>query len=229
MGRFEPLLGLNGARRPLPAADKSPPKLVVVLLSVGNREATLAHTVKALRATDWPHDPIVVRVARDPKRAFVDAASLGFQHALGIGAASDADYIVLVEADSKFNRHLHHNLHNWTPLRERSLQVGVISNVAARAKACSVQHSFYVADPYTLYGGTCWVLARPCLQQLLDEWPTAAVRPDMRLAHLAGRLGWPVLAHSPSLTQRAGSRSPWPWSPARSLDYAWQWKAETAL
>ena len=136
-----------------------------------------------------------------------------------------ADYILFLEDDLDFNRHLRHNLSQWPPLRDGRLTLGSIYNPALRDEAWDARSNARIVDPKTAYGSQAFVLSKDTAAHIVRRWCEVRGLQDLRMLRLAGRLGKPVYYHAPSLVQHVGLRSTWGGGFHESHDFDPEWKA----
>jgi hypothetical protein len=95
------------------------------MLTCNRRRETLGQTVSRLRQTDWGEPPVVIwdsmaiearglRCDRPQSRQEM-ASRFVLETALG---GARLEYLLFLEDDLDFNRHLRHNLEAWKPLAE---------------------------------------------------------------------------------------------------------------
>jgi hypothetical protein len=100
-----------------------------------------------------------------------------------------------------FNRHLHHNLEVWPPLRRRSLAFAGLYHPPFREIAYDLPDCTVAAAPESVYGCKATLLSRRAASRIAQNWSTQPGPHDLRLVRLATQLGHPLLFHAPSLVQ----------------------------
>ena len=182
-------------------------------------------TLRRLRATDWGDRPVHVQLdgaAFDkPEERQTHTASLALRAFLGGGA----EYLLFLEDDLAFNRHLRHNLLSWTPLVERQVTLASLYNPFLGELAVDIRNRAVVIDARTVFGSQAFLLSRQTAAYVAAHWKQVEGMQDLRMARLAGRLGRPILYHAPSLVQHLGKRSLWGGSFHYSADFDGRWRA----
>jgi hypothetical protein len=83
------------------------------------REQTLANFAR----TDWGDSPFHLHIDDSDENGFpprrIQCTYRAFQESL----KRDADYVLLLEDDLDFNRHIQHNLNRWNPLSNGTVVV----------------------------------------------------------------------------------------------------------
>jgi hypothetical protein len=141
--------------------------------------------------------------SKDPQQRQTRTAFLALQKSL----ETDADYVLFLEDDLDFNRHLWHNLQHWAPLRERQLTLAGLYNPNLPEAACDVRNHFIIVQPECIYGSQAFVISRRTVEHFLEHWNEIEGMQDIKMSRLAGRLGRPIYYHAPSLVQHLGAES----------------------
>jgi hypothetical protein len=151
---------------------------------------------------------------------------------LALGRAGDRgqetgdrpDFILFMEDDIVFNRHLRHNLEHWAPLRHaergtRSVepwetQPGPVFFFASLYD-CTIRElerhdkrNYFIADPEAVYGSQCYVLSVALAEYIVEHWWEVPGMQDIKMSRLAARR-CPIHYHTPSLVQHVGVVSAW--------------------
>jgi hypothetical protein len=199
------------------------PKLEAVILTCPGRERLLAKTLKSLKATDWKAKPIiVVDQSEHPDRR--ERQIITCRRLLAEALQRPWDYLLFLEDDVVFNRHLRHNLIRWKRLN------GVhLASLYRPQHVLGYQTEFNadVADPQTVYGSQAFLLSRKSVQYILDHYDEGEGMQDIRFSRLAARLG-PIYYHAPSLVQHVGKVSMWTGNDSRfhqAIDFDEEWRA----
>src|SRR5205814_1253602 len=99
-----------------PDRQTKPLRLTAVMITCPERAELRRRTLENLLRTDFGETPVEIQVADskgdDKRRTQTRCAFLALQRGLEKGG----DYILFLEDDLDFNRHLAHNLRNWQPL-----------------------------------------------------------------------------------------------------------------
>jgi hypothetical protein len=198
------------------------------MLSCPEREAIRQQTLARLLATDWDAAPRVeidgTTFARRQERIDHTTRLL-----LRSAIAASPDFILLLEDDLDFNRHLRHNLEHWHPLRQvapggyffGSLYNPLVGQVSRRPDL-----AYFVADPNTVYGGQAVVFSLATARYLEAHWTDEIGMPDIKMPRVAARLS-PVHYHVPSLVQHVGAISVWGGRFHAARDFDAGWRAKT--
>jgi hypothetical protein len=183
------------------------------------RRQTLSHLAK----TDWPDLPLHVQMddgaGDDRQQRQTECAFRALQLAL-----DSADYILFLEDDLDFNRHLRHNLHRWQPFRQRTVALASLYNPGLREIACDRDQRARIVAPHSVFGSQAFLISNEALQHIVAKWSRVSGMQDIRISRLAGRLGTPILYHAPSLVQHIGKASTLsrPFHQASDFDQDWK-------
>lgn len=199
--------------------------LAAYMLSCPEREAVRQQTLANLQATDWGVPPRIEidRTTFERRQERIDhTARLLVQAALADGP----DFILALEDDLAFNRHLRRNLEQWPPLRQTppgGFFFGSLYNPNVGQRERRPDLAYFVAHPNTVYGGQAVIFSLATARYLEAHWTEEIGMPDVKLPRLAARLG-PLYYHQPSLVQHVGAVSVWGgrFHQARDFDAAWR-------
>jgi hypothetical protein len=211
---------VNGA----PGPRRGPP-IVAYVLSCPEREEMRARTLANLARTDWREDARVVvdETSYDRRQERQERTALRL---LEQALADDAPFVLFLEDDLEFNRHLRHNLERWAPL----VAVGDGHFFASLYNPSVVplwrdpQRAFFAADPECVYGSQAIVLSRATVRHVSEHWREMAGMQDIKLSRLTAPL-CPLLYHAPSLVQHVGVVSAWGGRYHAAIDYDADWRA----
>lgn len=200
-------------------------KIRAVMISCAEREELREQTLENLANTDWGDLPLQVQID--------DATSENRQERqthcafLGLQAAADqpADYILLLEDDLDFNRHIRHNLEHWDPVRCGVVTLASLYNPRLRELACDVGTNSRVVAPRSVFGSQAFLISKPTLKHILVHWNRVKGLQDIKISRLAGQLGQPILYHAPSLVQHVGRDSVSGGRFHQAFDFDADWKA----
>ena len=203
------------------------PKITLWMISCEERARIREQTLQRLSATDWRGS---VHLQMDgggniDKKSRIVAV---YQQTLIRSLEIDAEYILVLEDDLLFNRHLLKNLANWEPLRQGYLEYGSLYNPQIRPKACSVSGRFCVTEPRDVFGSQAFIFSRKFVQYLLAHWEDRKSPVDIRISRLAADDAKPVFYHMPSLVQHVAVKSTWGgmFHQARDFDARWETEAK---
>jgi hypothetical protein len=207
-----------------PLPPPGPLRILACMISCAERETVRARSLRRWQSTDWGEPP---QVTMDPRRfaSAVDNLTHTAWLALQTSLQSDAEYVLFLEDDLAFNRHLRHNLEHWAPLRRREVTLASLYNPGVRDWACDVAGHAIVADPQSIIGSQAFLFSRAAVKYVLTHWKDLPAAFDLRAPRLLARLGRPIYYHAPSLVQHVGTRSVWGGGFHRAADFSPAWKA----
>jgi hypothetical protein len=210
----------------IPAKRQGRPlKVLAVMISGVEREETRRQTLDNLARTDWDGTPLLVQVddgeAEGYREREVRCTYLGLKRSLEHGA----DYILLLEDDLDFNRHLSHNLRKWAPLSSGAVRLASLFNPRVRELACDLRNNARIVNANKVFGSQAFLIANDTVRFVVRHWDEVAGRQDVRIARLAGRQKQPVFYHAPSLVQHIGIPSASDPSFREAMDFDPEWKA----
>ncbi|HYG35988.1 MAG TPA: hypothetical protein VEC99_14455, partial [Clostridia bacterium] len=223
---------VNGSYHPTgPAVQKrlslaKPPKIEAVMVSCQGRAEVRSSTLDRLAKTDWGDLPFFVQldedcVEKDPRQRQTYCSYLALSGALNRGA----DYVLFLEDDLHFNRHLRHNITCWLPIKSGSVVLASLYNPRLREVAYDLSNHCRVVSPNTVFGSQALLIAKTALAHIVRNWRRLEGMQDIRISRLAGRLRKPILYHAPSLVQHVGTQSTWGGGFHQAADFDPDWKA----
>ncbi len=201
-------------------------RLVACMISCPERDALRQRTLRDLACSDWDSEPRVIMLdgaAPDCDRRQHQAQTAWL--ALSLSLDHRFDYLLFLEDDLVFNRHLRHNLLRWFPLRAGHITLAGLYNPGLREWACDVPHNAIVIEPRAVFGSQAFLLARPTVRFLVEHWNRVAGMQDIKMSRLAGRLKQPIFYHVPSLVQHVGRESLWGGRFHQAKDFDRSWRA----
>src|SRR4051812_10487899 len=164
--------------------------IAAYMLSCPERKAAREETLCRLRASDWGAEPVLVlnecTGARRPECH--ERGSLAFlRHA----AQEGRPFVLFIEDDLDFNRHLRRNLRAWRPLLvagdgERPFFASLY-NPVIRALWRDEARAYLVADPDAVYGSQAFLLSRASVRDVLRHWDEVPGMGDIKISRLATR------------------------------------------
>jgi hypothetical protein len=208
-----------------PLAKKYFMKIQAFMLSCEARNGLREQTLANLRQTDWQGEVTVVMdasTAQEKQQRITDTAERLMRLAL---ARKDWDYLLFLEDDLHFNRHLRHNLNNWRPLLEGTVQLASLYNPNIPSVFELRSCHYFLAEPHAVFGSQALLLERFCLAYCAQHFGEIEGMQDIRLPLLAGRRG-PIFYHRPSLVQHVGDKSEWGGSFHQASDFDAHFRAE---
>jgi hypothetical protein len=200
-------------------------EIEAVMISCRERDTVRRRTLENLAKTDWGDMPLHIHFDNPdvgtPIQRQVQSAYMALKKSLGYRA----DYILFLEDDLDFNRHIRHNLCRWDPVRRRAVVLASLYNPSLRERACDLGSNARIIDPTSAFGSQALLLSKEAVEYVVRRWNDVSGAQDIKISRLAGRLGNPIFYHAPSLVQHAGSRSTWGGGFHRAFDFDPVWKA----
>ncbi len=187
-------------------------EIVAFIGSVTSRRHVRADTLEGLRRTDWGAEPtVVLDQARydDPGMRSTDTAREALERA---AQRDDWDVVLFLEDDVDCNRHLRHNLEHCAPIRALEpgghLCASLYDPGVGSLDPAQDAPTYRIVDPQHTYGSQAVLFSRTTLNHVLDGYRDHIGLGDIRMFHLAARLG-PIHYHRPSLVQHRPVPSHW--------------------
>lgn len=205
------------------------PKLQAVMISSGHRHDLRRQTLENLTRTDWGEVPVHVQIA-NPANG-VDDPQWQMESALLVLKACldrEADYILFLEDDLDFNRHLRHNLINWLPFKTATLAAASLYNPSVRELACDLKGNTRVMDPNSVFASQALLLSKPAVKHIVRHWDKVEGRHDFKMSRLAGELAKRFFYHAPSLVQHLDPVKELGGIYDRAMDFDPVWRAKPA-
>jgi hypothetical protein len=200
-------------------------KIEGVMITCRERNAVRRRTLDNLATTDWGNTPLHIHFdtaeSGTPMERQAQSSFLALQRSL----ERSNDYILFLEDDLVFNRHIRHNLSNWPPLLSRSVTLAGLYNPKLRECGCDVRSNARVVDPNSVFGSQGFLLSRETIEHILRGWHEISGAQDIRISRLAARMKNPVYYHAPSLIQHVGVRSTWGGGFHQAWDFDPTWRA----
>ncbi|HUD46726.1 MAG TPA: glycosyltransferase family 9 protein [Candidatus Baltobacteraceae bacterium] len=212
--------GLTESRR-----VKGAIRFQAVMISCRERDELRRRTLENLAKTDWGDMPLHVHFDTPDdgteEQRQVQSSFLALQKSLDCRA----DYILFLEDDLDFNRHIRHNLSHWSPIRRGVVTLAGLYNPRLSVKACDLRSNARIIDPNTSFGSQALLLSKETAAYVVRRWNDVLGLQDTKICRLGGRLGKPVYYHAPSLVQHIGSSSTWGGGFHQAFDFDPVWKA----
>ncbi len=213
-------------RSPAQGPPPAPPTIQAGMISCEARRSCREETLHRLAQTDWGTAPVLLQLddpsaSADPRERQTQASLKLLQRFI----AGRAAYLLFLEDDLEFNRHLRRNLEAWPLLRHRHATLAGLYNPGLAEVACDLTHRAYLVAPTNIYGSQALLLSRPAARYCIEHWNEVAGMQDLRISRLAGRLRPPVFYHSPSLVQHVGAISTWGGAAHSAPDFDRDWMA----
>jgi hypothetical protein len=220
--------GISSVKRPdrkSPAILRRAPIIQAVMISCPERKDLLHKTLKNLAQTDWGAAPVHVQMDAETGKDRRDRQTKTALRALQWSLDARADYILFLEDDLAFNRHLRHNLERWRPLKNGDVALAGLYNPNLRESAYDLQNQAMVVAPHSVFGSQAFVMSMAAVTHVVRHWKQVEGMQDIKISRLAGRLKYPVLYHCPSLIQHVGKSSVWGGVFHQARDFDAYWKA----
>jgi len=214
----------NGFRpQPILKPTKRPLKIQAVMISCAERDDLRRHTLANLARTDWGDAPLDIQMdaakGDDHQQRQTNCALLALKGSLEY----PADYVLFLEDDLDFNRHIRHNLQNWEPLKTRTVTLASLYNPRIPHLACDIKNRARLISPTSVFGSQAFLLSRQTVEYVIRRWNRVQGMQDIRISRLAGRLKKPILYHAPSLVQHIGKTSVWGGGFHQAMDFDRDW------
>jgi hypothetical protein len=200
--------------------------IVAYILSCPDRDDLRRETVANLLATDWNANPAIeidqTACERRQERQERTAHIL-----LKRAVSNEHAFILFLEDDLIFNRHLRHNLRHWAPLvgaAESGYFFASLYNPTVRSLLRHDQSSFFIADPNAVYGSQAFLLSLATARHIVEHWGDVIGMQDIKMSRLAAMV-CRIYYHSPSLVQHVGLNSVWGGGFHRANDFSPDWRA----
>ena len=202
------------------------PSVVWGMVSCRARDVLREQTLKNLAETDWGDASMLVEiddgVGDDPRERQTRTALRLLQRYLD---DRGADYLLFLEDDLSFNRHLRHNLTVWPLLRSRSITLASLYNPGIMEDACDLDNRAYLIRSDRIFGSQAFLLSRRAVRFFVKHWNEVEGMQDIKMSRFVGRMKQPIWYHSPSLVQHLGRESTWGGGFHSAADFDTDWKA----
>jgi hypothetical protein len=219
-------LHAKSSRRPLwKGSGRRQPTVAAWMITCPEREETRKATLARLAASDWPDLSLQILVDPERTRDRTDRINRQILHAMQQFLDHSAEYLLLLEDDLSFNRHLRHNLERWQPYRKRHITLGGLYNPGLKEIAFDVPGHAIAIDPESAFGSQALLISRPTVEHVVSAWNTSNAAADLRLPFLAAQLGRPLFYHAPSLVQHRPVPSTWGGGAHQARDFDAEWQA----
>ena len=129
-----------------------------VMISCPDRDAVREQTLESLTESDWADAHVHVEMDKTQFERRQERQEHTALMALQQGQELDADYLLFLEDDLIFNRHLRFNLECWAPLRQKAVSLASLYNPGVRERERCAVESWLVADPDSIFGSQAFTL-----------------------------------------------------------------------
>ena len=202
-------------------------KIAAYVMSCPDRKEMRVQTLLDLAATDWRDEPWVeiddTSCERRQERQETTA-----RKTLEKAVTDGPDFILFLEDDLQFNRHLRHNLLHWAPLLETQSEANFFAslyNPMVLPLEVHYDQAFFRAHPDSVYGSQAFLLSLRTARYIVQHWPEIPGMQDIKMSRLASRL-CPIFYHTPSMVQHVGQASAWGGHYHSARDFAIDWKTK---
>jgi hypothetical protein len=199
--------------------------IAAYMLSCPDREQVRAQTLHSLSETDWHEEPVVVidETGFERRQERQEQSSLRL---LRRAVSDAAAFVLFLEDDLAFNRHLRHNLERWHPLAgvgAGDAFFGSLYDPSVAASWYDRNNAYFAASPEAVYGSQAFLLSLSTVRYVVRHWQEVPGMQDIKMSRLAART-CPVYYHVPSLVQHVGRESAWDgtFHCSRSFDADWR-------
>jgi hypothetical protein len=200
-------------------------KIAATMISCRERDRLRRRTLQNLARTDWGDLPLHIHFDTPADGTLLQRQTQSSFLALKKSLEYKADYILFLEDDLDFNRHIRHNLCQWEPIRRAAVTLASLYNPRLRERELDARSNARIMDPRAAFGSQALLLSRDTVEFVVRRWEAIRGLQDIRMFRLAGRLGKPVFYHAPSLVQHIGASSTWGGGFHQAHDFDPAWKA----
>jgi hypothetical protein len=201
------------------------PKILAVMISCVERDELRAQTLQNLAATDWGGQRVHVQFDAGTAVRKQERQEETSRAALQTMLQAKLDYILFLEDDLQFNRHLLWNLRHWAPLQRGEVTLAGLYAPNIGWFQRNEEKHWFIADPNTIYGSQAFLVSREAAAYMVEHWREVEGMQDIKMSRLAAQLGKPIYYHSPSLVQHVGQESVWGGGFHQSADYDGDWRS----
>lgn len=206
-------------------------QISVYMQTCAGRESVLRETLSDWAVGDWGHEPTVVHDASASPFPLL-RQRIVVRRILETAVRKQVEFVLILEDDLEFNRHLRTNLSAWYPLRKTRSDrqfFASLFNPGVRFRQRVEELSYGEAEPATVHGSQAILMSYATVRYLVNCWgvePEAHV--DLRLQRLAARV-CPLYYHLPSLVQHRPAVSTWGGPPGFANDFDRSWMASKVV
>jgi hypothetical protein len=205
-------------------------KIAAVMISCPQREQVRQETLARLAATDWPVGvQVILDVESMPTSEYAssntEVRQLAASHkALQVALDQGQQWVVFMEDDLLFNRHIYANLVAWEPVANATLNLGSLYTPGGNKSVMLAGPGWYTTDASSFYGSQLLVLSREAAEYAVRHWEEAVGLQDLRISRLSA--GKPIYMHDPSLVDHCGAPSTWCQYSHKAEDFSEDWHHE---
>ncbi|HEX4646701.1 MAG TPA: hypothetical protein VH598_13940, partial [Verrucomicrobiae bacterium] len=215
----------NRFKNPRLQKETRPIRIEAVMISCAERNEMRRKTLANLARTDWGDAPLHLQIddgtGTDYEQRQTHCAYLALKKSL----EREADYVLFLEDDLDFNRHIHHNLRHWIPAKTGRVALASLYNPGIRERVCDTTLNARIMDARSIFGSQAFLMSKDAVAHVVRSWNRVGGKQDIKISRLAARLGAPILYHAPSLVQHIGAASIWGGIFHQAMDFDKDWKA----
>ncbi|MGO8698727.1 MAG: glycosyltransferase family 9 protein [Limisphaerales bacterium] len=200
-------------------------KIQAMMITCRERDDLRRRTLENLARTDWGDLPLHIHFDSPADGNGEQRQAQSSYLALRKSLDCQADYILFLEDDLDFNRHIRHNLCHWDPIRRGAVTLAGLYNPRLCVRACDLKSNARIIDPNFAFGSQALLLSKETAAYVVRRWNDILGLQDTKIYRLAGCLRKPVFYHAPSLVQHIGARSTWGGGFHQAFDFDPVWKA----
>jgi hypothetical protein len=200
------------------------------MLSCDQRAAVRERTLANFLSTDWGAEP---KIELDRGSGHLPAhirMAMAVRKLLRRVTSSSPQFILFLEDDLRFNRHLRHNLDRWLQGFDAVPDChffATLFNPSSFSIGARVSQTSFVVDEKCAFGSQALLFSSATARHFLDHWDRHDGLHDFRMYHLAAIVG-PIYCHAPSLVQHVNVPSTWGGPYVRAHDFFADWRASSS-
>lgn len=195
------------------------PTFAAIVVGAESNPGPSQRTVDHLRQTDW--DESAIHVCYETP----DAKRCAWRDYIEQPLQTQVDFFLVLRGNLIFNRHIHHNLTRWQPLKDRTATIAAIYNPQGlRESACDFKFNTRWSLGRQRCDGHAIILSKETAKWLLKRVPQKTPFLALDFSKIARGLKQPLLLHAPSLAQRfePAQREEQVFWPAADFDRDWR-------
>jgi len=216
----------HGSKPPGYPRPKTPSlKIEAIMISCAGRKKWREQTLNTFARTDCGDTPLHLHIDESDENGFAQRQThctyLAFQASLNRGV----DYVLLLEDDLDFNRHIRHNLNCWNPLNTGAVTLAGLFNPRVRELAADLGNNARIVDPASIFGSQAFLISRKMVGRLVRGWRQEEGLHQPGLCRMAAGLRRPIFYHAPSLVQHIEKPSAPGMGFHQAMDFHPTWRA----
>jgi hypothetical protein len=197
------------------------------MISCPARETLLAGTLERLRQTDWGEESVWVQMDAGSGSDLRARQEQNARILLERFLSGNSDYLLFLEDDLEFNRHLWKNLMNWSWLTSGAITLASLYNPGILEAGYDARNRAYLVAPEHVFGSQALLISRAAAEHSITKWDEIPGMQDIKLSRLVGQLRQPIVYHAPSLVQHVQAQSTWGGPFHQAMDFQPDWLATT--